>query len=263
MIERAREKTSMLTRRQLIKAGAISGAVTIIGPGALLRASTAAVVPGGTLDPTTVTKYVTPLLVLPAMPRSGSDSGLDRFEIAVRQFAQQILPSGLPATTVFGYGALADSSTFHYPSYTIEAQVNRQVRVTWINQLLTAAGSFRPHLFAIDPTLHWANPPGGTSGRDSRPTFTSTPGPYRGPVPIVTHLHGAHVTEESDGYPEAWYLPAARDIPAGFARVGSFYDQYRAEANSRFGVSWNPGTAIFQYRNDQRPTALWFHSHEL
>ena len=23
-----------------------------------------------------------------------------------------------------------------------------------------------------------------------RPTFTTTPGPYTGPVPIVTHVHG-------------------------------------------------------------------------
>jgi len=253
----------MLTRRQLVKAGVLTGAVTLIGPGAV-RAAQAAL-PGGTLDPNTVAKYVAPLFILPAMPRatSATDSSLDRYEIAVRQFGQQILPANLPATQVFGYGAFADSSTFHYPGYTIEARVNRQARVTWINQLMTSAGAFRPHLLPVDPTLHWANPPGGTAGRDSKPVFTRTPGPYRGPVPIVTHLHGAHVTEESDGYPEAWYLPAARDIPSGFARVGSFYDRYRAEARDRFGVSWDPGTAVFQYRNDQRATALWYHSHEL
>jgi bilirubin oxidase len=66
--------------------------------------------------------------------------------------------------------------------------------------------------------------------------FGETPGPYRGPLPFVTHLHGAHVTEESDGYPEAWYLPAARNIPSGFARIGSFYNRFRAEARDRFGV---------------------------
>lgn len=251
----------MLTRRQLMKACALTGAVTLIGPSALRAAATA--LPGGSLDPTTIAKYVTPLFVLPVMPKAGASSSLDRYEIAVRQFAQQILPPNLPATRVFGYGALADSATLHYPSYTVEARVNRAVRVTWVNQLLTSSGSFRPHLLTVDPTLHWANPPGGVAGRDSRPVFTSTPGPYRGPVPIVTHLHGAHVTEESDGYPEAWYLPAARDIPSGFARVGSFHDRFRAEARDRFGVTWSPGTATFQYRNDQRATALWFHSHEL
>jgi len=45
--------------------------------------------------------------------------------------------------------------------------------------------------------------------------------------------------------------------------VGSFYDQFRAEAQNRYGVNWAPGSAIFQYRNDQRATSLWFHSHEL
>jgi bilirubin oxidase len=28
-------------------------------------------------------------------------------------------------------------------------------------------------------------------------------------------------------------------------------------------VTWGPGNAVFQYRNDQRATTLWYHSHEL
>ncbi len=250
----------MFTRRQVLAVGMLAGAGIVAEEVHRRAAVSAEPVPGGTLDPNSVPKYVTPLFVLPAMPRSGGSGGVDRFDVAVRRFSQQILPSGRP-TPVFGYGASSD--TFHFPAYTIEASVNRPVRVRWSNQLVTADGNYRPHLFAIDQTLHWANPPGGTAGRDSRPTFTSTPGPYRGPVPLVTHLHGSHVTEESDGFPEAWYLPAARNIPAGYARVGSIYDQYKAEAASRFGVSWDPGTAIYQYANDQRATALWFHSHEL
>jgi bilirubin oxidase len=124
---------------------------------------------------------------------------------------------------------------------------------------MTPSGHFLPHLLPIDPTLHWANPPGGVHGRDMRPEFTKTPGPYRGPVPMVTHLHGAHVTEESDGYPEAWYLPPASDIPTGYARVGSFYDRFHAESR----VDWPSGSAVFEYPNDQRATALWYHGHEL
>src|SRR5436190_1599383 len=96
----------------------------------------------------------------------------------------------------------------------------------------TTIPKYAADLFVL-PTMHWANPPGGVDGRDSRPVFTSTPDPYRGPMPFVTHLHGAHVTDESDGYPEAWYLPVARNIPAGYARVGSFYDQFSAEAHDR------------------------------
>ena len=117
------------------------------------------------------------------------------------------------------------------PSLTIEAQYNRPVRVKWINDLVDANGNFLPHLLPVDPTLHWANPPGGIAGRDTRPTFTSTPGPYTGPVPIVTHAHGAvGVGDESDGYAEAWYLPAADNIPAGYATEGTWYDFFAGKA---------------------------------
>jgi bilirubin oxidase len=253
---------NVLTRRQVL-AGTVVGA-TVFVPGLLRRPSAAiAALPGGTLDPLSIPKYVAALFIPPAMPQVRGPRGIDSYSIAARQFSQQVLPPGSPLTTVFGYGATADAGTFHYPSYTVEASVNRPVRVRWANQLMTASGNFRPHLLPVDPTLHWANPPGGAAGRDMRPTFTSTPGPYRGPVPFVTHLHGAHVTEESDGYPEAWTLPAARDIPAGYATTGSFYDRYKAEAQDRFGVVWAPGTSIYQYANDQAATGMWFHNHEL
>ena len=90
----------------------------------------------------------------------------------MRQFEQQILPAGLPATTVWGYGAKAAQSKrglliHNAPSLTIEAMSNRPVRVKWINELVDGSGNYLPHLLPVDPTLHWANPPGGTAGRDS------------------------------------------------------------------------------------------------
>ena len=123
--------------------------------------------------------------------------------VAVRQFQQQVLPSGLPPTTVWSYGSVNHPATLNYPAFTVEAGADAPVRVRWINGLVDGSGHFLPHLLPVDPTLHWANPPGGAKGRDSRPTFGATPGPYTGPVPMVTHLHGGHSTEESDGYPEA------------------------------------------------------------
>ena len=62
----------------------------------------AAQIPGGTLDPTAVTKYATPLLIPPVMPRAGTvtmpgGKPVDTYEISMRQFSQQILPAGLPA----------------------------------------------------------------------------------------------------------------------------------------------------------------------
>lgn len=246
----------MLSRRQLIKVGAAAGAAAAASP-VILTGSPAL---AATIDPTTIPKYQSPLFAVRAAQPSRVLHDRDEYELSVRQFTQQMLPAGLPRTPVFGFGA---GRAFSTPGPTIEARADRWTRVTWSNRLLSRSGRYLPHLLPVDPTLHWANPPGGIDGRDTRPSFTSTPDPYRGPVPLVVHLHGQHAWEDSDGYPEAWYLPPARDIPRGYARVGSVYEQFRQEAEDRYGVRWSPGNAVFQYPNDQRATALWYHSHSL
>jgi FtsP/CotA-like multicopper oxidase with cupredoxin domain len=208
------------------------------------------------------------------MPKADTIKGrdgkpIDYYEISMRQFQQQILPAGLPATTVWGYGAVKSKSPsglliHNAPSLTIEATANRPVRVKWINDLVDANGNYLPHLLPVDPTLHWANPPGGKMGRDMRPTFTTTPEAYTGPVPIVTHVHGAvGVGDESDGYAEAWYLPAANNIPAGYATEGTWYDFFKVKALLKFGQLWDDGFAVFQYPNTQRASTIWYHDHAL
>ena len=222
---------------------------------------------GRVLDPLSIPKYVTPLVIPPAMPRTGAlprgrVNGIDYYEIAVRQFRQQILPASMPLepTRVWSYGSVNHPRSFNYPAFTIEAGWRRPVRVKWINGLVKPSGAFRPHLLPIDQTLHWANPPGGRRGRDGH---GSDQAPYRGPVPIVTHLHGGHSTEESDGYAEAWYLPAAKDIPGGYARTGSLYQEFRAKAQRALHQAWTPGSAVFEYDNDQRAATMWYHDHTL
>jgi len=231
-------------------------------------------IPGGTLDPGDVTKYVTPMLIPPVMPRAATlrapgGKPVDYYEISMRQISEQILPDGLPPTTVWGYGGLAAQSNrglliHHAPSLTIEAMVNRPVRVKWVNELVNDSGGYLPHLLPVEQTLHWTNPPGGTTDRDSRPTFTETPGPYTGPVPIVTHLHGSvGVADESDGYAEAWYLPDANNVPMGYATEGTWYNFFAGKAAAAYGVSWGPGFAVFQYANLNRASTLWYHDHAL
>jgi len=240
------------------------------------------------LVPTTIPKYVTPLLIPPVMPKADKivrqgGKNIDYYEISVRQFSQQILPAGLPPTTVWGYGAVEAQKKkglllHNAPSLTIEAKHGAPVRIKWINELVDANGNYLPHLLPVDPSLHWANPPGGITGRDTRPDFTGkTYVPladftdpdtqytqYRGPVPMVTHVHGAvAVGDESDGYAEAWYLPAAGNIPADYAKVGTWYDFFANKAKNNFGVSWDPGFAIFQYPNSYRAATIWYHDHTL
>jgi FtsP/CotA-like multicopper oxidase with cupredoxin domain len=269
-----------LTRRSFLKVGMIGGAALFLpwrmGVPTVRAASLAAL-----LDPLDIPHFATPLLIPPAMPRAGKirasrGRNIDYYDLAVRQFRQQILPIGLPTTTVWGYGprtAQGGPLIFNAPSLTIEAKHRTPVRVRWSNQLrvdpLDAGSDYLPHLLPVDPTLHWANPPGGPDGRDMRPEFEGTPGPYTGPIPIVTHVHGSEgVGDESDGYAEAWFLPQAGNIPAGFATEGTWYDFFRRKAASKGFVApgttgWEPGTAVFQYTNDQRASTIWYHDHTL
>jgi FtsP/CotA-like multicopper oxidase with cupredoxin domain len=83
-------------------------------------------------------------------------------------------------------------------------------------------------------------------------------------VPIVTHVHGAaDVGDESDGYSEAWFLPAAVDIPDGYATEGSWYDFFSGKAAAKFGATWGAGFATFQYPNLGRASTNWYHDHVL
>jgi spore coat protein A, manganese oxidase len=250
----------MSTRRQVLKGGVAAGAAAAIAGPRLLRSRNAE---AATIDPNSIPKYVTPLFILPAMPPTANSSSHIDYTVAQRRLSVQMLPAGMPKTLVNGYGSPSNSATFHSPSFTLENTVNKQTRVTWLNQLVDSSGNFLPHLFTVDPTIHWANPPGGVNGRDSTPTFTSTPPPYTGPQPMIVHMHGAHDFEESDGLPETWFLPNARNIPSGFATTGTDYGPFKQEALNRWGVNWPTGGQISVYPNTQRAGSLWFHDHVL
>ncbi|NJC89054.1 MAG: copper oxidase [Desulfuromonas sp.] len=238
----------------------------------------AAPLPGGTLDPLTITKYVTPLVIPPVMPATTVIPPVGQpaatYDIAVRQFQQQVLPAPLPPTTVWSYGRaedvippgfvapvpMASGVSFNYPAFTVENTSGVATSVRWINDLVDpATGNFRPHLLPIDQTLHWANPTGTgclmptPNGTDCE---TANPAPYTGPVPLVTHVHGAHVNPDSDGYPEGWWLPGANNIPPGYVSRGSVFTQ----ANNANTI---PGSAFYSYRNDQAAATIWYHDHAL
>ncbi len=247
----------LLTRREFARLSAL-------GAGALMvpwdvRALFAQI-PGGTLAPGDVAKFTLPLVKPPAMPFSkGSNKNKDKYDIAVRQFTQRILSPPHPETTVWSYGAVdfpgtvAEGGTFNYPAFTVEAGWNKLTQVKWRNELVDPMGNFLPHLLPVDQTLHWANPPGPRDGHGT------SQAPYAGPVPMITHVHGAHALEQFDGFAEAWYLPDAGNIPAGYATTGTFYDYF----NARYAEEWSPGTATFRYLNDQPASTLWYHDHSL
>lgn len=100
----------------------------------------------------------------------------------------------LPPTTLYAYGATAQTAS--YPGPTLEAIKDIPSHVRWENHIPDAT-----HMFTVDPTVMWANP-------------------FRGGVPTVTHLHGAEVPAVYDGYPDAWFTASGEH---GFAYTTQNY----------------------------------------
>ena len=126
-----------------------------------------------TLDPLSIPKYTNQLVIPPVyVPQWTYDSKtrkwVQEYKVDMTEFFEQILPTvdannistGFNQTKVWGYGGIAkDAITGKYlgyfrnsPGATFEAIKDVPVRVTWINKITT------PQMFAVDPTMHWANP---------------------------------------------------------------------------------------------------------
>lgn len=235
-----------------------------------------------TLDPLSIPKYTNQLVIPPVyVPHWTYDSKtkklVQEYKVDMSEFYQQILPTvdasglstGFNQTKVWGYGGNAkDAITGKYlgyfrfsPGSTFETFKDVPVRVTWINRIKT------PSLFAVDPTIHWANPnnipmammnmsmPGAP-----QPPFPSFPPGFDGtvenppgyfwnaqsPVPLVTHLHGAIVRSDSDGGPEQWWTANGLHGP-----------DYRTTKPT------SANAAVYYYPNEQEPTTLFYHDHAL
>ena len=229
-----------------------------------------------TLDPKLIPKFTDQLVGPPPVWDYSIDgSGAHVYTIEVKQTTQQILPTvdakgkptGFLPTTVWAYAGniVGGGSYAGTPGATFEATNGIPVKVKWINNLALS------HLFAVDPTLHWADPngidhmmamqlamtlgaPPFPPGYNGNPYFapgtTVNLNPFlwnaQSPVPIIAHLHGGEVQSTSDGHPDAWFL-----------------------ANGTHGPAYNTidpadtNAATFYYPNEQPPTTLWYHDHAL
>lgn len=156
-------------------------------------------------NPDTIPKYVDELPV-PAVARPlAKVKGSAYYEIAMRQVPHQFHRL-FPPTTVWGYDGML-------PGPTIKVKKDEKIYVRWKNKLP------RKHLLPIDRTLHEsAGPPD---------------------VRTVVHLHGANVSWESDGHPEAWF---SRD----FAQTGATFSR-----------------KVYEYTNKQLGATLWYHDHAI
>lgn len=139
------------------------------------------------------------------------------------------------------------TSPAHWPGFTIEAHVGTPTDVTYVNSLPYPA--FLQDYLTIDQSIHWANPFGAPKSvvDPITGTFIANPNPYSGPIPVVTHLHGAEVPSEYDGVPDQWFTPTGITGPL-----------YRTKTM----VTGNNG-AEYEYPNEQQATTLWYHDHGL
>ncbi|MBP1929527.1 FtsP/CotA-like multicopper oxidase with cupredoxin domain [Methanolinea mesophila] len=211
------------------------------------------------IDPATIPKWENtitgpPPVYVPVSP--------NYYEVNMTVFSQQVLPPSMSlTTTVWGYGGLAKDAVTgaplgfvrNSPGPSFEAAKGTPINVRWINEINT------PHMFAVDPTLHWANP-------NSIPMMLSPPFPpfppgfvpgapnntnnydAQSPVPVVVHLHGSEVTAASDGDPDQWFT-------ASGVHGSTYY------TNTTFPQTAN--SAVYDYPNTQPPATLWYHDHAL
>ena len=222
-----------------------------------------------------IPKFATPLLIPPVMPRAGTKKmkggkNGDVYEISVRQFAQQILPATLPTTTVWGYGAVEGRGAIapadpqrpfaHDRGAGRDGRSRSSGSTTWWTRTATTCRTCCRSTRRCTGRTR----PAGPTGRDMRPTFEPTPGPYTGPVPMVTHVHGAvGVGDDSDGYAEAWYLPAAttsRPATPPRAPGTSSSTARRPRATARPGAQATRPSSI---RTCNRASTIWYHDHTL
>jgi spore coat protein A, manganese oxidase len=100
-----------------------------------------------------------------------------------------------------------------WPGPTFETRKGQPIAVKWTNRLPTK------HFLPLDYTIH---------GEEENVPQVRT----------VTHVHGARVMPDSDGYPDAW---ASSDGRAGAVRAAD----------------------PCHYPNDQPATTLWYHDHAI
>jgi len=146
--------------------------------------------------------YVTPLSIPPVIRSRPGSAPLQIRMVPFRHKAHR----DLPAATMWGYNGM-------WPGPTIELRKGEPLSVKWLNQLP------RKHFLPVDTTIH-----GSEEGVPE--------------VRTITHVHGAQVMPDSDGYPDSWVTPDGRLGPVPCA---------------------NPS----HYPNHQSATTLWYHDHAL
>ncbi|MFK2872105.1 multicopper oxidase domain-containing protein [Dyella lipolytica] len=157
------------------------------------------------INPTSLARFVDPLPVPPIARSVGHRAHpaypgreLPYYRMEMRAFKAR-LHRDVPPTPLWGYDGL-------FPGPTFETRRGEPLLIEWVNALPTQ------HFLPIDHNIHGAE--------HDKPD-----------VRVVTHVHGARVQADADGYPEDWYTPGH--------------------------------SALYHYPNAQDAATLWYHDHAM
>jgi spore coat protein A len=195
----------MSSRRTFLKQCSSLASGLLLTPSGVLEAmSHPAPVAAKTLNVRVLPTFVDPLPLLavakPNVTRplpSSLKKNVPYYRLAARQVDMKI-HRDLKPTRFWSYGSSV-------PGPTLELRKGEEVLVEWANELP------QQHFLPIDNRLH------GAKGNP--------------PVRSVTHLHGAIVPADSDGYPEDWVTPGK--------------------------------SRLYHYPNQQDASTLWYHDHAM
>ncbi|MBC8017592.1 MAG: multicopper oxidase domain-containing protein, partial [Verrucomicrobia bacterium] len=146
--------------------------------------------------------------------------------------------AAVPFATLFGPGAngnLTDTGIWHFPAPSIKGTKNRPVYVQWLNDLPNE----RPA--GHDPSVDCG-------------TVALNCFPYNR---VITHVHGAHVTPESDGLASAWYTPNFALQGEGAFPLTAF-----VEAPPAAATPYGP-RGTYKYPMTQEAATIWYHDHAM
>jgi spore coat protein A len=197
---------SVSSRRTFLRQSSLlAGGVFLGGTKALSAAMMhPAPAPANTLNVSTLATFVDPLPI-PAVARSSEMRSLPaspNTKLPYYRFAAQPVEvkihRDLKPTRMWSFGPSV-------PGPTLEMRSGEDVLVEWANELPLH------HFLPIDYRLH---------GAEGNPE-----------VRIVSHLHGAHVPSDSDGFPENWFVPGK--------------------------------SVLYHYPNPQDAAMLWYHDHAM
>jgi spore coat protein A, manganese oxidase len=157
------------------------------------------------INPASLARFVDPLPIPPVARVAGQRTHaaypgrqLPYYRVELRAFEAR-LHRDIPPTPLWGYDGL-------FPGPTFETRRGEPLLIEWANALPSQ------HFLPIDYNIHGAE--------KDKPQ-----------VRAVTHVHGARVPANADGYPEDWYTPGR--------------------------------SALYLYPNGQDAATLWYHDHAM